>query len=388
MRIVVCGDTHIGAIYGLGKPNGKGSNTRIDDYATTLNYIVDYCISNKIDIFIQTGDTFDIRTPPPEQINIVNDAIKKLALANISSIVIMGNHDYKKSGETFTSSISSLAAKDYPNVRILIEPEILKFYDKESAGVNVLLMPYRDRRMYVGKTTEEDSALYEQQARDLLSVRDVNLPTIAVGHNFYYENSYSEFGGAEVLIKPSTFQDCDMVTMGHHHNFKIVSKKSPVAFYVGSMDKINFGDEKNTKYFLDYDTVTKKTNIIKIPSRELLDLSVDLIDSTHENFYQKFEDAIKDNDLKDKIIRVKIIVSESLMSFIKKPDLEKIILSSKCFYLSKILIEPIITRVYKDSGILDEKDDLSMFKAFLASQDFDVTMEEELLNEARIIMGV
>ena len=31
MRAVICGDTHIGAIFGLGKNNGRGGNTRVDD---------------------------------------------------------------------------------------------------------------------------------------------------------------------------------------------------------------------------------------------------------------------------------------------------------------------------------------------------------------------
>ena len=44
MRVVVCGDSHIGATFGLGKSNGSGGNTRVDDYEKSLNYIVDYCI--------------------------------------------------------------------------------------------------------------------------------------------------------------------------------------------------------------------------------------------------------------------------------------------------------------------------------------------------------
>ena len=47
MRIVVCGDTHIGAVFGLGRPNGKGGNTRVDDYKKTLNHIIDYTISKQ-----------------------------------------------------------------------------------------------------------------------------------------------------------------------------------------------------------------------------------------------------------------------------------------------------------------------------------------------------
>ena len=168
MRIVICGDTHIGAVFGLGGPNKKGGNTRIDDYERTLNYIVDYAIANNVDAFIQTGDAFDTRNPEPEHMNILSKAIKRLSMANITSIVIMGNHDYIRNSDGFTSAISSLAAKDYPNVRLVIEPEIVKLYDGKTKGANLLLLPYRDRRMYPGKTTEDDSRLYQQEVKSLL----------------------------------------------------------------------------------------------------------------------------------------------------------------------------------------------------------------------------
>ena len=114
MRVVICGDSHIGATFGLGKSNGAGGNTRVDDYKKSLNYIADYCISENVDAFIQTGDIFESRSPTPEHMEIVDDVLKKLSDANITSVVIMGNHDYRRSGDSFTSAISSLPAKNYP----------------------------------------------------------------------------------------------------------------------------------------------------------------------------------------------------------------------------------------------------------------------------------
>ena len=31
MRAIICGDVHIGAVFGLGGGNGSGGNTRVDD---------------------------------------------------------------------------------------------------------------------------------------------------------------------------------------------------------------------------------------------------------------------------------------------------------------------------------------------------------------------
>ena len=79
MRVIVCGDSHIGAVFGLGKPKKDGGNTRVDDYEKSLNSIIDYAIDSSADIFVQTGDIFDSRTPSSENMEVVNRAFKKLS---------------------------------------------------------------------------------------------------------------------------------------------------------------------------------------------------------------------------------------------------------------------------------------------------------------------
>jgi exonuclease SbcD len=386
MKVIICGDTHIGAVFGLGRSTKTGGNTRIEDYERTLNYIVDYAINNGADAFVQTGDAFDSRTPAPEHMNVLNQAIKKLSMANITSIIIMGNHDYRKVGDTFTSSISSLAAKDYPNVRLVLNPEVIKFHSRSKDGANLILIPYRDRRMYLGKNTEEDSILFEKEIKALIDQCDDN-PRIAIGHNFFHTGSYQDYGGAEVLARPEAFSGCDLVAMGHYHQFKIIKRKEPIALYTGSMEKLNFGDENIDKFFFDYDTNTKKTKVLKCPSRQLLEVSVNMEDSDHVNFLDVFKKKVSEYEIKDKIIRIKVIIKENMTSFIKKSELEKIAYSFDCFYVSKIIIEPIFNRMVRDEAILKHKDDYTMFEAFLNDQSSIEPSEKNLiLIEAKKIM--
>lgn len=388
MRIVVCGDTHIGAIMGLGKSNKTGGNTRIDDYEKTLNYIVDYAIENKIDAFIQTGDVFDSRNPEPEHLNVLNRAIKRLSMANITSIIIMGNHDYRRTGDTFTSAISSLAAQEYSNVRILLEPDVVKFSNFQNGNTNIILMPYRDRRMYPGKTAEEDSKFYEAEVKKLIE-ECTDGPIIVIGHNFFYQGSYHDYGGAEVLIKPESLSNCDLVIMGHYHQFKIIKKKEPITIYIGSMEKLNFGDQDVDKFFIDYDTITKKTKINKLPTRNLSELLIDMSSKEYDSFHPSLEENIRKYDLKDKILRIKILIKESLVPIVKKAEIEGLLYKMGAFYVSKIILEPIITRVVKDNSILNHSDEFEMFKAFITEQ---VKIEEIertsiLLEAEKIIKG-
>jgi DNA repair protein SbcD/Mre11 len=387
MRIIICGDTHIGAVFGLGRATKDGGNTRIDDYERTLNYIVDHAIQSGADAFIQTGDAFDSRNPAPEHLNVLNRALRRLSMANITSIIIMGNHDYRKTGDTFTSAISSLAAKDYPNVRVVLSPEIIKLHGPNKTNASLILIPYRDKRMYTGKNTEENSLLYEAEVKGLISQCEPGSPIVAVGHNFYHTGSYNDYGGAEVLARTEAFAGCDLVAMGHYHQFKIISKRDPIAIYTGSMEKLNFGDQDVDKVFIDFDTATKRTKVMKCPSRLLEDISINLSEADHNNFIDLFKEKVSEFDLTDRIVRVKIIIRDNLAPFIKKHDIEKILYGAGSFYISKVAIEPIVTRMVRDEAILNHKDDYAMFEAFLRGQ---ASMDEDerliILAEAKKIM--
>jgi len=384
MKVVICGDSHIGAVFGLGGPNGKGGNTRIDDYEKTLNYIVDYCIENNVDVFVQTGDAFDKRNPTAEQLEVFNRALKKLSTHNIFSVVIMGNHDYKKTGPTFVSSITSLSARDLPNVRTVLHPEIISLSDGRET-LNLLLMPFRDRKLYAGNNTKEDSLLYEAEVADLLSNKKDG-PVVAIGHNFFYEGSYNDYGGTEVLPRIDAFKDCDLVAMGHYHNFKVLKKANPIAIYTGSMERINFGDKDSKKVFIEFDTNTKRTRVLTSPIRDLWDDTIDLTSSTFETVLQDLEDKLTDINFKDKIVRVKVVIHEQLSSSLKRANIEKRLYELGAYYVSKVNFEHIYQRLIRDTSILEEKDEYSMFKAFIKDQGFDSEMEKRILLEAETII--
>lgn len=386
MRVIICGDTHIGAIFGLGSANGTGGNTRVDDYEKTLNYIIDYAIETKADAFIQTGDAFESRTPSPEDMNVINQAILKLSMANITSVIIMGNHDYRRTGDVFTSAISSLAVRYYPNTRIVLEPQVLSLGGKDKEGADIVLLPYRDRRMYEGKNVIEDSALYDSQVRELLDSCSGDKPIIAIGHNFFYEGSYEDYGGNEILTNINTYKKCDLVAMGHYHNFRVLRKKNPIAIYTGSMEKLNFGDADIDKFFIDYDTEKHKVKVLKCPSRELYDGFTDLSMYDFDDFKRYLEREINELDLQDKIVRLKVAIKDKIRGSVKKGEIEKMLYNQGAFYVSRVNIEPVFTRIVKDNTILKQKDDASRFKAYVESQDFDELTKSKILSEAEQIM--
>lgn len=382
MKVVICGDTHIGAVYGLGKPTIKYGNTRIADYEKSLNHIVDYCIDNKASVFIQTGDVFDSRNPTPEMLEIFDNALKKLSLNNIVSLVIMGNHDYRRQGNDYTSAIAALSGKDLPNVRIFLKPEIISVFDKKEK-LDILLLPYRDRKMYGLKNIKDDCDSFEQEVYDL--IKDKN-PNLVVGHNFYFTGSYNDYGGSEILVKPSLFHNSDFVCMGHQHEFKIVSKSNPIAIYIGSMEKINFGDKNVSKKFIEYNSSDKRCKVLSVPSKELEEINIDLSNVEPYSFYEEIRQTISNSTISSKIIRIKILTKESHQAMIKTSEVEKIAYHYGCDFISYVKVEPVIERIIQDEKILECKDDMEMFSTYLMLQkDIPDLEKEKIMLEFKLI---
>jgi len=379
MRIVICGDTHIGAIFGLGRSNQTGGNTRIDDYASTFNYIVDYCILNKVDAFVQTGDLFEHRAPSTEHMEIANACIKRLSIANIATFILMGNHDFKKTGDTFTSAITSLSAKDFPNVRMVLEPQVASIQNEDGDSANLLLLPFRDKKMYPGNSTQECSEKYEEHIQELIGFS--KSPLVAIGHNFYYEGSYSDYSGKELLPKVEAFAGCDLVAMGHLHQFRPMRKENPTAIYTGSMEKTNFADADVDKFIFDYETKSKKLKTVKLPVRDLIDPEIDATGCDPTDVIQFVSDELTKLDVKNKIVRVNVLIKEALAPQLKKRELEKVLYDNGAFFVSKVNTKPVKEKTVKDLTILSLKSDHEIFKAFIMQQSMDDDFRNKIIEE-------
>lgn len=387
MKSLILGDSHIGNIQSCGKPNGTGGNTRVDDYEKSFNFVVDYAIRTKVDIFISTGDLFEVRNPTTEHIQIADRAIKRLSDAGIFTIVIMGNHDYRKTGETFTSALATMQANSYQNVRILLEPEIITYSNKAGESQTMILLPYRDRRMYPGVTIKESTDLYNQHIKTLVAKADKTSASLAVGHNFFFDGNYFDFGGHEVLASPDSFTGIDAVVMGHYHTAKSVRKSNPIAHYCGSMERTNFGDAGVMKFFSVFDSKEKSFQQVKIPVRDLLDIELDLSAATVFTYLADYKEQISHYDFTEKICRVKIKIKDGMQNTLSRSDLEKLIYDAGAYFVSKVTWDIERVKLEKDKDILSNKTDFEIFQAFAKTQDIDSGFLQKVLEEAKKIMG-
>lgn len=387
MKIAILGDVHIGASHGLGKRNKDGSNTRSEDYKNTLNWVSDYCFDNDVDVLIQTGDLFEKRNPSRNDFDIAEMFLKKMSAYGITTMVIMGNHDYIRTGISHTSALQNLSIEGLPEVSIYLNPDKVEFVNSLGEKANLILMPFRDKRMYGGKDIKEQTLKFNQEIIDMIKSSNKKHPTVFVGHNFIFEGSYNDFGATEVFAMKDTFIGISAAFMGHYHASKRFSDTSGNRlFYTGSMEKNNFGDRKNDKYLFVYDTKVDQVEKIQIPVRNLLEFEVDLMGSDMEKLYVDLNSKLDSMDFKEKITRGTFKVKSIHSSMLHKDKLEEKLKKRGAHFVSKITIDSVEEQLVRDLSPLRQENDFSVLNEYLKKQDISDEKKKSLLKKAKEIM--
>jgi DNA repair exonuclease SbcCD nuclease subunit len=227
------------------------------------------------------------------------------------------------------------------------------------------------------------SEAFEKHIQELIGFS--NQPLIAIGHNFYYEGSYSDYSGKELLPRIESFAGCDLVAMGHLHQFRPMRKQNPIAVYTGSMEKTNFADADVDKFILDYESNTKDLKIVKLPVRQLLDGEIDASKCDTAGLQDFVMEELEKLDVKDKVVRVSISVKENLAIQLKKREVESYLYSKGAFYISKINIKPTKEKTVKDLSILSLKNDSDIFKAFVEQQSLEEELKKSIIEQIQNI---
>ncbi len=383
MKIAVVGDTHFGAIFGLGEPNDSGGNSRIDDYEKTFDFIINHCVENDIKVLIQTGDLFEKRKPDGPSLMAADRCLRKLSANGIITYVIMGNHDYIRFPGGFSSYLEAIPANNYDKVNIYTKPQSPKI-NIGGEDANIILLPFQDKKSFFVKdesgdlkpaTTEQASIEVEKIITSMLDSVNTEKPTIFVGHNFYYEGSYNIYGGGEILIRPEIFDRCNAVMMGHLHQFRLLKKYNPTILYTGSLERTNFGESNQKKYLTVYDTNIDKCNFVELPCKELSDVTIDLSKSQAESFYSDLKLQVSDLEYEGHIVRFKILVKESLKSIMSPDKIKGIVSAQDPSYISKIILEPVKEKIKRNLEIMEEESDFNIFKKFVNDQ---IAVDDEI----------
>ena len=93
MRILHFADLHIGVEnYGRTDPQ-TGLSTRLIDFLSALDELVEYALTRDVDLVLLAGDAYKGRDPSQTHQRELATRLAKLSSANIPVFLLVGNHD-------------------------------------------------------------------------------------------------------------------------------------------------------------------------------------------------------------------------------------------------------------------------------------------------------
>lgn len=275
MKFLHCSDIHLGRrpIGGV----GEYSNTRFDDYFNSFSNVVDYAITNHIELFLIAGDFFDKRDLSPDILERAEKLLAKLSTNGIKTVLIEGNHD----------NISSGAEKDswivYLDRKLLISRPYYEFINNEYQFVPGEFSGYKIYGLgYSGSMTEEAiEALSNYLNEDEKDKSIVLVHTAIAG-----DNSLAGTVGADSirLLQSKAFY----VGGGHVHSQRKFPSDNPYFFVPGSTEYFDIGEVGQTKGFFVYDTETKNFEFVHSSKRDAIKIQINSKARNSEEFESEF----------------------------------------------------------------------------------------------------
>jgi DNA repair exonuclease SbcCD nuclease subunit len=389
--IGIIGDTHFGTGYNMGSIDPKTQlNTRLLDFSNTFNQIIDKFAKKGVKVIILTGDIFETRHPTSAQLNTFSKCIRRAISLGMEIVINVGNHDQQRNISTTTVDVFD--ALELPFLKIYQEISVHKVGD-----TNIILMPYRDRRMLNAVSNSEAIEIL----RDKLSrvVKPLTGKKVVVGH-FMLEKSPEGFDPDmfslnELILPMDIFKDCDVAIMGHIHKYEMISSDKPMIIYAGSMDKVSFGEKDHRKVSMIMNpNDPRKIEVIKSNVRNLFEINLDYIDEKNpfkeeinNKIMSNIDDFNKKQSIKNSIVKVIIRVKENDLYYVKQPLIKDHVLSKGVKYCTGIQVTSINTRQLRNSSINETLSGKKAFSSYLDGIKCESeTMKKKLLKRAEEII--
>ncbi len=341
VKLIHFADLHIG-VENYGRPDpDTGMSTRLLDFLSAYDEMVQYAIDNRVDAVIFAGDAYKNRDPSQTHQREFAKRIAQLASEGIAVFLITGNHDLPAvAGRASALEIFPTLAVERVHVSDRIETTLLR---TRSGPLQVVSLPWIRRSRFL--TRDDTRNLTIDQITQRLQERltysltwelqnlKPNIPAILVGH---VTVSGSRVGaersmmlGRDHVLLLSTLSDpsLDYVALGHIHKYQVLGH-NPMIVYPGSMQRVDFSEETESKGFcvLEIDPNLPQGQRLAsfdfqpVQARTFITIDVDIPAHTDDPTRAVLE-AIARKYVSQAIVRVRISLPEELEPRLREPDI-------------------------------------------------------------------
>lgn len=346
MRIVHTADLHLGTEnYGRLDPS-TGLSTRVTDFLDTLDAVVDSSVDDGVDLFLFCGDAYKTRDPSPTLQREFARRIDRLARAGVAVFLLVGNHDLPHATGR-ASTLDIYQTLHVPNVFVGARPDVY-LVQTRSGPLQIIAVPWILRTAlltkdeYRNKTMTEIDALLlgkiDQLVEGMAATVDKSIPVVLAAHaTLFGAQVGSERNimlGQDLILPPSLFvrPSISYVALGHIHRHQVFPGRVPVV-YPGSLQRIDFGEEQETKGYVVVDIqptaqplgderYEARWRFEAVPARRFVTIRVaaDTDDPTAAVLAQIERQA---GDLQDAVLRLQIAISAHREGLLREADIRK-----------------------------------------------------------------
>lgn len=297
LRILHFADAHIDiANYGRHDPQ-SGLPMRVLDFLKALDTIVDTAIAEKVDLVLFAGDAYKDRSPAPTFQREWGRRIIRLSRAAIPSVLLIGNHDLSPAlGRAH--ALQEYQTLEVENVLVIDKPRLLRPDDLFGLPLQIMAIPWISRSSLMAhlqisatepqKIHEEIEQRLHEIVQDWFRQTDPSLPTVLAAHatvqGARYGRERSIMLGNDLVLPGSLVRDnrLDYVALGHIHLRQNLNEGShPPVVYPGSIERVDFGEANDRKYFVIASVEKGKTELDwrELHGRRFVDRTVNLMDA-------------------------------------------------------------------------------------------------------------
>ena len=265
IKILHFADVHIGTENYGRLDTLTGLHSRLQDFVGSLRFACEAAIAEKVDLAVFAGDAYKTCDPNPTHQREFAAQIRTLVNAEIPVVMVVGNHDIPVAFGR-ASSVDIFGTLDISGVSVLTKPRMLKVRTR-SGPVQVACLPWPVRSQLLTRSEYKDLS-EEEIVRKIVDIctgiianfgeeLDPRLPSLLVAHLSATEAVLSGSERSAMIGRDPSFMTSvlanpafDYVALGHIHKFQDLNPLgNPHVVYSGSLERIDFGEEKEEKGF-------------------------------------------------------------------------------------------------------------------------------------------
>ena len=377
IRLLHFADLHVGMEnYGKLDPS-TGTSSRVRDFLDRLDEVVEYALAHDVDLAVFAGDAFKTRDPEPTQQREFARRIKRLA-DRVPTLLLVGNHDLPGSTQKATS-VDIFRALEVPNIIVGHKPES-RVVETARGPVFLAWVPYPTRNRLLsdeehrGKSVEElDQALRAAVIETLDELAQAasaaDMPRVLAGHFSVGEARYgserSVMLGRDVSVARATLAApaWDYIALGHIHRHQVLAGNAPlgdgvqapsepIVAYSGSLERIDFGEEKEAKGFCWVELARGATHMtfVAVHARPFLTLRVDPQEADDPTAQAVSTLAARADEVAGAVVRVIVTLRHDQLVQFDARQVERALAAASHLSIEKDITSPVRARLGSDAA--------------------------------------